>query len=177
MNIKRVTAKEFLGIAKASEDVVIDLRTGAEVASESIDYCLHLPVQDLEHAILEETLKDKSHLEGTVYLLCQTGRRADMAIEKLKGQSKRNFVIIEGGLTALKEAGAKTKIGDKKVISLERQVRITAGLFVLVGVLLGYFIHSGFFGIAGFVGAGLLFSGLTNTCGMAMVLAKMPWNK
>ncbi len=100
-----------------------------------------------------------------------------MALEKLKGQSKRNFVVIDGGLNALKANGAKIISGSKNIISLERQVRIAAGLLVLVGVLLGYIIHPGFFVISGFVGAGLMFSGITDTCGMAMVLAKMPWNK
>ena len=100
-----------------------------------------------------------------------------MALEKLKGHSERNFVVIDGGLTALKAAGADIISGTKKVVSLERQVRIAAGLFVLVGVLLGYFVSTALFAIAGFVGAGLLFSGITDTCGMAMVLAKMPWNQ
>lgn len=177
MSIKRVTANEYLAKTKAADDLVIDLRTSVEVASECLEHCIHLPVQELEHAGLEAVLKEKNHQQGDIYLLCQTGRRADMALEKLKGQSERNFVVIEGGLTALKAAGADIITGTKKVVSLERQVRIAAGLFVLVGVLLGYFVSTALFTIAGFVGAGLLFSGITDTCGMAMVLAKMPWNK
>lgn len=177
MNIKRITANEFLTANKTTDDIVIDLRTNAEVASEGIENCVNLPVQELEHAGLEALLTEKNHQQGDIYLLCQTGRRADMALEKLNGQSQRNFVVIEGGLSALKAQGAKIICGSKKVVSLERQVRIAAGLFVLVGVVLGYFVHSGLFTVAGFVGAGLLFSGVTDTCGMAMVLAKMPWNK
>lgn len=177
MNIKHITANEFLTVNKTSDDIVIDLRTNAEVASECIDNCINLPVQELEHIVLETLLTEKKHQQGDIYLLCQTGRRADMALEKLKGQSKRNFVVIDGGLNALKANGAKIISGSKNIISLERQVRIAAGLLVLVGVLLGYFIHPGFFVISGFVGAGLMFSGITDTCGMAMVLAKMPWNK
>ena len=176
MNIKRVTATEFLAKSQAPEDIVIDLRTNAEVASECLENCTNLPVQELDHAVLERLLSNKSQPHGDIYLLCQTGRRADMAVDKLKGQSERNFVIIEGGLTALKAAGASVKTGDKKVVSLERQVRIVAGALTLAGVLLGYFVNANLFVIAGGVGAGLLFSGITDTCGMAMLLAKMPWN-
>jgi predicted small integral membrane protein len=61
-------------------------------------------------------------------------------------------------------------------MSLERQVRIAAGTLVFIGSLLGYFIHPAWIGLSGFVGAGLVFAGITDTCGMAMVLARMPWN-
>ena len=62
-------------------------------------------------------------------------------------------------------------------ISLERQVRIVAGFLVLAGTLLGIFLHSGFLFISGFVGAGLVFAGITDICGMGMLLARMPWNQ
>jgi hypothetical protein len=65
----------------------------------------------------------------------------------------------------------------QKTISLERQVRIAAGLLVLTGSLLDYLVHPYFIGLAAFVGAGLAFAGITNTCGMAMLLARMPWNQ
>jgi len=68
-------------------------------------------------------------------------------------------------------------VRGKKTISLERQVRIAAGSLVVLGVVLGWLIHPGLSGIAAFVGAGLVFAGVTDTCGMAMVLAKMPWNQ
>ena len=64
-----------------------------------------------------------------------------------------------------------------KVISLERQVRIAAGSLVLIGVILGWFVHRGFFGLSAFVGAGLIFAGITDFCGMGLLLAKLPWNK
>jgi hypothetical protein len=64
-----------------------------------------------------------------------------------------------------------------KVISLERQVRIVAGGLVLIGVLLGWLVHRGFFGLSAFVGAGLILAGITDFCGMGLLLAKLPWNK
>jgi hypothetical protein len=68
-------------------------------------------------------------------------------------------------------------VRGKKVVSLERQVRIAAGSLVLLGVGLGWYVHPGFFGLAAFVGAGLVFAGVTDTCGMGMLLARMPWNQ
>jgi len=67
--------------------------------------------------------------------------------------------------------------GGGNAISIERQVRIAAGLLVFFGVLLGVWVHPGFLAISAFVGAGLAFAGITDTCGMAMMLAKMPWNR
>jgi hypothetical protein len=70
-----------------------------------------------------------------------------------------------------------TVVRGKKAISLERQVRIAAGLLVLVGAALGAFIHPAWIGLAAFVGAGLVFAGVTDTCGMGLLLARMPWNR
>jgi hypothetical protein len=85
-------------------------------------------------------------------------------------------VVIEGGLNNLKEHGLNTEKGAGKIISLERQVRIAAGLLVLIGVLLGTWYNPWFYGLSGFVGAGLAFAGITDTCAMGMALARMPWN-
>jgi Protein of unknown function (DUF2892) len=85
-------------------------------------------------------------------------------------------VNVEGGMLACIEAGLQVVRG-KKAISLERQVRIAAGLLVVLGSLLGWFVHPAFIGLSAFVGAGLLFAGITDTCGMGMLLARMPWNQ
>ena len=67
--------------------------------------------------------------------------------------------------------------GERKAISLERQVRIAAGSLVVLGTALGAFVHPDFLGLSAFVGAGLVFAGVTDTCGMGMMLARMPWNR
>ena len=85
-------------------------------------------------------------------------------------------VVVEGGTLAWIEANLPVTRGTTKVISLERQVRIGTGTLVLTGVLLGWFVHRGFYGLAGFVGAGLIFAGITDFCGLAIILGKMPWN-
>jgi hypothetical protein len=82
---------------------------------------------------------------------------------------------VEGGTLACVEAGVPVVRG-RKAISLERQVRIAAGSLVLLGAGLS-FVHPAFVGIAAFVGAGLVFAGVTDTCGMGMLIARMPWNQ
>ena len=85
------------------------------------------------------------------------------------------MVNVEGGTLACVDAGLPVVRG-KKAVSLERQVRIAAGSLVLLGAALS-FVHPAFVGLSAFVGAGLVFSGITDTCGMGMILARMPWNQ
>ena len=83
---------------------------------------------------------------------------------------------VDGGTKAWAEAGLPVVRGQK-AISLERQVRIVAGSLVLIGIVLGFLVHQSLFGLAAFAGAGLLFAGITDTCGMGLLLARMPWNQ
>jgi hypothetical protein len=109
-------------------------------------------------------------------IICRTGKRAEQAYQKLAAADCENLAILDGGVTAWENAGLPVNRG-RKAMSLERQVRVAAGTLVLVGVALGTWTHPGFYGISAFVGAGLVFAGLTDWCGMAMLLAKMPWNQ
>ena len=99
-----------------------------------------------------------------------------MACEKFVAAGYENVVNVEGGTQAWEAAGFPVKRG-KKTVSLERQVRILAGALVLLGALLAWFVHPAFVLLSGFIGTGLVFAGVTDTCGMAMALAKMPWNR
>ena len=87
-----------------------------------------------------------------------------------------NVVNVEGGTQAWAAAGLPVVRG-KKIVSLERQVRIAAGSLVCLGVLLAWLVHPAFIALSAFVGAGLIFAGLTDTCGMGLLLARMPWNR
>jgi hypothetical protein len=98
-----------------------------------------------------------------------------MACEKAITQ-RQNVFNIEGGTQACVNDGLEVVRG-KKFMSLERQVRIAAGSLVLIGIGLAYAVHPAFVGLSAFVGAGLIFAGVTDTCGMGMILAKMPWNQ
>ena len=110
-----------------------------------------------------------------LYVICQSGNRARQACEKLVAAGYTSVVNVEGGTLACEQAGLSIVRG-KKTVSLERQVQIAAGLLVLLGTLLSRLVHPAFIGLSAFVGAGLVFAGITDTCGMAMLLARMPWN-
>jgi rhodanese-related sulfurtransferase len=88
-----------------------------------------------------------------------------------------DVVSVEGGTSACETAGMKVARSGRKVMSLERQVRICAGGLVVLGAVLGHFVDPVWHVLSGFIGAGLVFAGVTDTCGMAMMLAKMPWNQ
>jgi len=103
--------------------------------------------------------------------------RSKKAADILKGKGFTNVEVLEGGIDTWKQHGHPVQVGQTQVWAMDRQVRMVAGSLVLLGVLLGVWVHPGFYYLSGFVGAGLVFSALTDTCGMAMLLAKMPWNR
>jgi rhodanese-related sulfurtransferase len=88
-----------------------------------------------------------------------------------------DVVSVEGGTAACETAGIGVARSGRKVMSLERQVRICAGGLVVLGAVLGHFVNPAWHALSAFIGAGLVFAGVTDTCGMAMMLAKMPWNQ
>jgi rhodanese-related sulfurtransferase len=109
--------------------------------------------------------------------MCQSGTRARSAIAQLEKAGFPGCMLVEGGMAAWVSAGLPVQRAETSVISLERQVRIAAGLLVLCGTVAAAFLHPAFLVIPGFVGAGLMFAGITDKCGMAMLLARMPWNQ
>jgi 3-mercaptopyruvate sulfurtransferase SseA len=110
-----------------------------------------------------------------VYVICRSGGRGAQACDKLQGAGFDKVVNVEGGTLAWVQAGLPVVRGPQ-TISLERQVRIAAGALVVLGSALGMWVHPYFMGLAAFVGGGLVFAGVTDTCGMALLLARMPWN-
>lgn len=162
----------------SSKLTIIDLRTHAEVETECLQGTVHFPVQTLSSIALQAHLDQQGHsADQPIYLLCAGGPRASLAAEKLKTDLDAQLVIITGGLNALKQLGVEADKGAGNIISLERQVRIAAGSLVVIGALLGLLVNSWFYGLSAFVGAGLVFAGITDTCGMGMILARMPWNR
>ena len=174
-----ITAKEFLSLKKSNPDiVVIDLRTPAEVEKERLEDCHCIPVHEINTENVKSLLQEKGkNSSETIYLLCQSGKRAEMATQKLATDDELKTVILHGGLNAIKSEGETTITSKRKVIPLERQVRITAGALVLTGIVLGFAVNPSLFYLSAFVGAGLVFSGITDTCPMAMLIARMPWNQ
>jgi rhodanese-related sulfurtransferase len=150
---------------------VLDVRTPVEFAEVHVPQARNVPLDQLQPGAVQVP-KDQP-----VYLLCRSGQRATKAAEQLAKQGFANPIVVEGGTLAWIAANLPVTRSAVKVISLERQVRIAAGSLVLIGVLLGWFVHRGFYGLAAFVGAGLVFAGITDFCGMGLLLAKLPWNR
>ena len=152
---------------------LIDVRTPAEFQEIHVDGAQNIPLDRLQPQSLA---KEFGCCEGRpLYIVCRSGSRGRQACEKFLAAGVLNVINVEGGTVACEAAGVPVVRG-RKAISLERQVRIVAGLLVLVGALLS-FVHPYWAGLAAFVGAGLVFAGVTDTCGMAIMLGRMPWNQ
>ena len=149
---------------------LIDVRTPAEYGSMHANGAVNQPMESLN---LEKIPFAKEH---EIHVICQSGGRSMKVSQKLETAGFTNIVNVEGGTSAWHAAGLPVLEG-KKVMSLERQVRIAAGSLVVIGAAVGQFVHPGGFGLSAFIGAGLVFAGVTDTCGMGMMIAKMPWNR
>ena len=175
MSHRRIHPIDLLS-SKTVDFCILDVRTAAEVQAESLPNCIHIPLHELRAERLQEEISKSGKPVSLVYLLCQAGRRAEMAANQLKDKINAELCIIDGGMNAVKQAQIPVQKTGKTVISLERQVRIAAGFLVLVGVALGMLINPNFYFLSGLVGAGLMFAGITDTCMMGMLPARMPWN-
>jgi rhodanese-related sulfurtransferase len=170
--MKSITPVELQTILAAQPSVaVIDVRTPVEFVEVHVPQARSVPLDELKPSSLQ-LQKDQP-----VYLLCRSGQRAAKAAEKFAKEGFLHPIVVEGGTLAWIEANLPVTRSAVKVMSLERQVRIVAGSLVFIGVALGWFVHHGFYGLSAFVGAGLVFAGVTDFCGMGLLLARMPWNK
>ncbi len=149
----------------------LDVRTPAEFEDAHIEGAVLHPVTELKPADVQVALQGKS----CCVVVCGSGGRATKAAQQLAAASIPGLRVLEGGMKAWRAQGLPVVEG-KKTISIERQVRIAAGSLVLIGAVLGLTIHPGWIALSAFVGAGLVFAGVTDTCGMAIALARMPWN-
>jgi len=172
MSQQTVVPVEVSAQLSIGNGVLVDVRTPAEFGEIHAVGAHLVPLAALDLKAVEAARGGKS---GPVYLLCASGIRATKAAEQLRSAGLAEVVVVAGGTNAWAAAGLPVDRG-RKVISIERQVRIGAGSLVLLGTALGWFVHPGFYLIGAFVGAGLVFAGVTDICGLAIVLAKAPWN-
>ena len=176
MSIKTISPKQLHDILQSGQNVeLIDVRTPVEYREVHVGCARNVPLDQLDAA---KFAAGRSDSEQPLYVICRSGSRGQQACEKFLATGYTNVVNVEGGTQAWDQAGLAVVRG-KKTISLERQVRIAAGSLVLLGTLLSYFAHPIWIGLSlsAFVGAGLVFAGITDTCGMGMLLAWMPWNQ
>ncbi len=156
---------------KADENcILVDVRSASEFNSLHAQPAVHIPLEDLTSSAALQQFRNKK-----ILCICQSGMRGKKAVDALTGQGLRDVVNVEGGTLAWNSANLPVVQG-KQSISIERQVRICAGALVVLGCLAGLLLSTYLFAIPLFVGAGLVFAGVTDTCGMAIILGRCPWN-
>ncbi|MBE9188798.1 rhodanese-like domain-containing protein [Gloeocapsopsis crepidinum LEGE 06123] len=149
---------------------LIDVREPSEYASEHIPSAKLVSLSKFDPSEISNTHKK-------LIIHCQSGNRSAQAAQKLLANGFEQVTHLQGGISAWKQAGYPTEVNKNAPISLMRQVQIVAGSLVLLGTLLSVFISPWFLILSGFVGAGLTFAGITGNCGLAMLLAKLPYNQ
>jgi rhodanese-related sulfurtransferase len=151
--------------------VLIDIREPDEFARRRAKGALSRPLSTLDAKGLG--LPDARE----VIFTCRSGMRTGANGGRLAAACGRPAHVLEGGLDAWNGAGLPVETDSKAPLEMMRQVQIVAGSLVLAGVVLGLTLSPWFLGVAGFVGAGLTFAGITGFCGMARLLALAPWNR
>jgi rhodanese-related sulfurtransferase len=171
-----IQPNELQSILQSNSSIqLLDVRTQAEHAQIHVPGVNLIPLDRLNAAQL--VASGSLSKSKPVYILCQSGGRAKQAAAKLEKSGFEKCFVVEGGTSAWASAGLPVNRGVSRVISLERQVRIAAGFLVLSGALLSQFVNPAFIWLSGFIGAGLIFAGTTDWCGMGMLIARMPWNQ
>jgi len=155
--------------ARTPSPFILDVRSVLEFEGERIEGARNIPVDQLEMRLSEVP----EHEE--VLVVCRTGIRATIAAASL-ARAGRRARVLEGGMLAWRRAHLPVREGRKR-LAIDRQVQLIAGTMVLAGVGLGAFVNPWFLALAAFFGAGLTVAGATGTCGLALLLMKMPWNR
>ncbi len=151
--------------------VLVDIRESDEFARRHIAGALSQPLSGWEAAHLAIAA------DRDVIFTCRSGMRTAGACDRLAARVSGTAFVLKGGVDAWEKAGLPLTVDAKAPLEIMRQVQIAAGSLVLTGVVLGFLVAPGWFGLSAFVGAGLTFAGATGFCGMARVLMLAPWNR
>jgi len=169
--MKTITALELKKLLDKNEVLLVDVREPAEHRSECIYGACLIPLGEISIEKLPSTKRP-------IVIHCRSGKRsADACARLLKVSPSLDVASLEGGIVAWSQAGFNVKKSGSAILPLDRQTQLTIGFIAFSGTILGTFINPGFYILPGFIGAGLMFAGLTGWCGMAKLLAKMPWNR
>lgn len=156
----------------AGDTVLVDVREDFEHAEERIDAAMHHPLSKFDPETIRQAVGDKR-----VVFHCRSGKRSADAAGRFR-QGDEAVFSLAGGIEAWKAQGrGVVKSAGAPRLPVMRQVQIVAGGLVALGVLLGVIVSPWFLILSGFVGCGLMFAGITGWCGMALLLAAMPWNR
>ena len=176
MAVQTITSLDVFRLRQDGVPVdIIDVRTPAEFAEVHAQGARLVPLDGLDPTTVMSAPERAA--DAPLYVICKSGGRAANACAKFAAAGFPNVFSIEGGTAAWERAGLPVVRGTRRVIGLERQVRIAAGTLVLLGAALGWLVHPLFHGVSALIGAGLVFAGISDWCGMGLLLAKMPWNR
>ncbi|MHB9863892.1 rhodanese-like domain-containing protein [Streptomyces sp. YIM S03343] len=163
--------------SRLHEFTVIDVRTPAEYASGHLPGAINIPLDNLKKALPE--IRHAAQ-QGKLLVVCASGSRSENACKQLAEEGIAT-ATLSGGTGAWASQGNELQrpaaCETRSTWSMERQVRFSAGSLVLLGVILGYLVHPALLLIAAGVAGGLVFSAVTNTCAMAVMLGKLPHNR
>lgn len=149
--------------------ILVDIRDRDEHARERVPGAQNHPLTHLDQTAFPET--------AVVIFHCRSGMRTQTNLQRLAKAVSGQAYVVEGGIDAWRKAGLPVAVDRSQPISIMRQVQIVAGSLVVLGGALGFFIHPGFYGLSVFVGAGLMFAGISGLCTLAKVLTYAPWNR
>jgi rhodanese-related sulfurtransferase len=172
-NVQSTSASQLSEAMAADSVAIIDVRTPAEFETIKIAGSINLPLDRMKPA----EVMARFGSDAVIYCICQTGTRSQLAASRLRNAGMQHVINVDGGTNAWVAAGYPVESGPRNVMSLDRQMRITAGAFIVTGIVTGAFASPAGYWFSAAIGAGLVYAGLSNTCGMTAVLAKMPWNQ
>jgi rhodanese-related sulfurtransferase len=164
-NVTSQNLHEMLG--GGSPPAVLDVRSAAEFATGHVPGAVNIPMEQIETRLADVPT-------GPLVVVCERGKRAEIVVGWLGNESR--LTLLEGSTKARRDGGYPVVTCAPCRRTLERQVRLIAGLLVLAGTVLSVLVNVKWVYLAMLAGGGLTFAGATNICGMAILLAKMPWN-
>lgn len=170
MSVKSITPQAASQLIDSGA-LLIDIRAADEHAREHIAQALHIPLERLAERPLP------INNAAAVIFYCRSGNRTQMNAQTLAANTSCDAYVLTGGLDAWKKSGLPVITDASQPLELSRQVHIAAGSLIVLGTTLGATLNPWFYALSGFVGAGLVFAGLSGFCGLARVLMKMPWNR
>lgn len=174
--MKTISVHELQALLTTGEAIdLIDVRTPAEYAAVHVPQARLCQLDGLDCGAVIASRKGAAH--SPIYILCHSGVRAGKAAAKFAEAGFAETVVIQGGTQAWVDAGLPVDREQSGVLPLDRQLQLTIGSLVIIGVLLSHFVNANWIWLSGFVGAGLMMAGATGFCPMRSLIALMPWNQ
>ncbi len=175
MSIVTITPRQLEALREAGRAIdLIDVRTPLEYREIHVAFARNVPLDRLDGEAVQRSRTGAA--DEPLYVICRSGSRGRQACARLAAAGLEHVVNVEGGTLAWAECGLPVVRG-RKGFSLDRQVRLTIGALVILGVVLGWLVHPACSALAALMGAGLVYAGLADSCPLAMTLARMPWNQ